>query len=77
MTWRENQESQFDDILNGTGTGGLRCKKLHKFDSRRTLIASYVSYSSAVRDIGYSLEYQIKKEVKCRKGHYWSYSDKF
>mgnify|MGYP007055198793 CR=1 FL=1 len=74
-TWRKNREHQRSDIINGVGTGGIRCKTLYKFDGVRNLIASYVSYSSAARDVGYSLEYQIKKRSKCRNGYYWSYSD--
>jgi len=74
-TWLDNKKHQYDDIKNGVGTGGLRCKRLYKFDCNKSLICEYVSYSSAMREIGYSIEYQIKKEVKCRGGFYWSYCD--
>lgn len=76
-TWLENRQHQHRDILNGVGTSGARCKPLYKFDDEFNIIESYVSYSQAVRSIGYSLEYQIKKKVKCRSGFYWSYSKDF
>tara|TARA_R110000822_G_scaffold23066_4_gene71606 strand:+ start:4911 stop:5504 length:594 start_codon:yes stop_codon:yes gene_type:complete len=72
-TWASNIKHQHQDITNGTGTSGLRCKLIYKYDGVKNLIATYVSYSSAARDMGYSLEYQIKKQVKCRSGYYWSY----
>jgi hypothetical protein len=73
ITWRGNREHQHSDIFNGVSTSGKRCKALYQYDGVMNLIASYVSYSQAARSIGYSLEYQIKKEVKCRGGYYWSY----
>lgn len=76
-TWLENRQHQHRDILNGVGTSGARCKPLHKFDAELNLVDSYVSYNQAVRSIGYSLEYQIKKKVKCRGGFYWSYAKEF
>ena len=72
-TWASNMKHQHQDIINGIGTSGKRCKKIYKYDGVKNLIATYVSYSSAARDIGYSLEYQIKKNIKCRSGYYWSY----
>jgi hypothetical protein len=74
VTWLENRKHQYQDIINGVGSSGRRCKKLYKFDSQLNPICSYVSYNSGARDIGYSIEYQIKKKVKCRSGFYWSYS---
>jgi|GEM_PF-2136575 len=73
-TWIQNREHQYSDIRNGIGTGGRRCKKVLKRDGGGVLVSEYVSYNSAVRDIGYSIEYQIKKGVQCRSGFYWSYA---
>jgi hypothetical protein len=73
VTWKQNREHQTRDILLGIGTSGLRCKKLGKYLPSGDLVSVYVSYSSAVRDIGYSLEYQIKKGVSCRSGFNWKY----
>lgn len=73
VTWRDNRLSQHDDIRNGRGTGGARCKPLLKLDSEKNIVCEYVSYNSAQRDVGYSIEYQIKKGVKCRNGFYWKY----
>lgn len=74
VTWFENRHHQYLDIINGAGTGGKRCKAVNKFDLNKSLISTYVSYWSAVRDIGYSLEHQIKNNVKCRNGFYWAYA---
>lgn len=73
-TWQDNRGHQARDIVNGVGTSGARCKKVFQYDGVKNLIATYVSYSQAARTMGYSLEYQIKKQVKCRAGYYWSYS---
>lgn len=74
-TWIDNRSHQYNDIKNGAGTSGKRCKTLYQYDGVMNLIASYVSYSQAARTMGYSLEYQIKKKSKCRGGYYWSYSN--
>ncbi len=74
-TWASNAKHQQQDIINGTGTSGKKCKRVYKYDGIKNLIATYVSYSSAARDMGYSLEYQIKKQIKCRGGYYWSYDE--
>lgn len=76
-TWLDNRRHQHKDIINGIGTSGKRCKPLYKFDGGMNLVESYVSYNQASRDNGYSIEYQIKKQVKCRNGFYWSYSKNF
>ena len=73
VTWLENRQHQYLDIINGVGSGGKRCKPVNKFDANNVLISTHVSYWSAARDIGYSIEYQIKNNVKCRNGFFWSY----
>lgn len=77
VTWMDNRKKQYEDIRNGVGTGGLRVKALYKFSKYKNIISIYVSYSSAVRDVGYSLEYQIKNKKTCRNGFFWSYSPFF
>lgn len=72
-TWQDNRNHQAQDIINGCGTSGRRCKPVLKLDNRMVIISKYVSYNSAVRDVGYSLEYQIKNKKPCRNGFYWSY----
>lgn len=73
VTWNENHLHQVNDIISGSGTSGARCKKVSKFDGNLVLVSVYVSYQSAVRDIGYKVEYQIKNGTKCRNGFYWKY----
>ncbi len=73
VTWSENRMAQIEDIKSGRGTSGLRCKPLLKLDSDKKVVCEYVSYSSAKRDVGYSVEHQIKKGVKCRGGFFWAY----
>ncbi|HEY7866885.1 MAG TPA: hypothetical protein VIC51_12890 [Psychromonas sp.] len=72
-TWLDNKEHQYRDIRNGEGTGGKRCKSLLKLNDDSCVICEYVSYSSAQRDVGHSLEYAIKKGIKCKSGFYWKY----
>lgn len=73
VTWLDNREHQYSDIESGKGTSGKRCKALLKLDKDNNIICEYVSYNSAQRDAGYSIEYQIKNGVKCRNGFYWKY----
>lgn len=73
LTWKENKEHQYSDKRSGIGTSGKQCKPLLKLDTDMNVICEFVSYSSAVRDAGYSLEYQIKNNCKCRNGFYWKY----
>lgn len=73
VTWLDNKEHQYQDMLTGKGSSGKRCKTLLKLDKNKNIICEYASYNSAQRDVGYSIEYQIKNEVKCRNGFYWKY----
>lgn len=70
-TWFENRNKQYKDMMSGRGTGGQRCKKLVRAKGDES--TTYVSYWSAVRDIGYSVEYQIKTGKTCRNGYTWRY----
>lgn len=72
VTWLENRNNQYSDIVNGVGSGGKRCKKvLQMFDGK--VIKQHVSYSSASRSVGYSLEYQLKHNITCRNNFHWKY----
>ncbi len=73
-TWEDNFKKAVADRMLGIGTQGSVCKKVDQIDEDGCLVAVYVSYSSAVRAIGYSIEYQLKKDIQCRRGFYWSYS---
>lgn len=73
VTWQVNHEHQISDILTGVGTSGARCKSVGKYLPTGELISAYVSYSAAIRDIGYKVEHQIKKGTKCRNGFFWKY----
>ena len=75
VTWSDNREYQHDDIRDGKGTGGKRCKRVVKMDENFCIVDSYHSYSSAARSAGYSIEYQIKHLKKCRAGFYWKYDE--
>lgn len=74
VTWSENRHKQSSDIKNGTGKSGRSCKKVIKTDEDLNKICEYVSYWSAARDIGYSIEYQLKNGIKCRSGFLWFYA---
>lgn len=72
-TWQENKNHQYEDIINGVGTGGQRCKPVQCF-SNGILLAEYVSFSSARRTIGYSIERSLKSGKPDRKnGFVWKY----
>ena len=73
VTWHENRLHQSDDRKNGKGTSGKVCKSVLKFDRDFNLICEYVSFNSARREAGYSMEYAIKNKTKCKKGFYWRY----
>lgn len=73
-TWQENKNHQVQDIINGTGTSGKKCKKVLQFDSNINLIAEYVSYNSAKRINNFSMESSIRTGKKDRRGYYWKYA---
>jgi hypothetical protein len=77
-TWGKNKEKQAKDFLNGTGTSGLRCKPILKFNKNMQLIAEYVSYSSAARDVGYFFEKSLRSHNPDRKNRFiWYYKEDY
>ena len=72
-TWQENKNHQYEDVINGVGTGGLKCKPVQCFLNGR-LLAEYVSFSSACRVVGYSIERSLKSGKPDRKNNFiWIY----
>lgn len=72
-TWYENRKRQYSDKKKGIGSSSHQCKRVGKINEKGDLICEYVSYSSASRDSGYSIEYAIKNKTKCKKGYFWEY----
>jgi hypothetical protein len=75
-TWKDNFNHFIQDIINGTGTGGIRAKKTLQFKGSN-LIAQYVSYSAAVRVIGYSFDHVINTHKEDKNGYLWFYDEYF
>ena len=76
-TWQDNIDHVTQDMLNGTGKAGKRCKSVLQFYNRK-LAAQYVSYNSAMRSVGYSFEKWINTGKPDRKnGFTWYYKDFF
>lgn len=76
VTWGVNKLKQTTDILNGTGTAGLRCKAVLQYDENMVLVAEYVSFSSAKRINGFSMERSLKSGKRDRKiNNYWKYKE--
>jgi len=73
VTWLDNRLHQYSDVTSGLGSSGRKCKALAKINCDGEVVCTYVSYSAAARDVGYSLEYQIKKSTSCRNGFFWKY----
>lgn len=63
----------FLDILLAKSTSGERCKPVIQYDSNGNFIAEYISFSSAKRINGYSMERPIKSGKTDRKGFKWRY----
>lgn len=76
IIWKENREKQYQDILLGRSTSGKRCKPLIQYDSNGIFIAEYVSFSSARRINGYSMDKSLLSGKVDRKGFRWKYKDK-
>lgn len=74
-TWDLNFKHSTNDVLNGIGKCGERCKKVLQFDKDMILVAEYISFSSAKRINGYSMERSIKTGKIDRKGFYWKYKN--
>jgi len=74
-TWQDNHNHQMNDILNGIGKSGKKCKPIMQFFDKK-LIALYVSYSSAKRTIGYGFERVINTGRPDRKNKFvWYYKE--
>lgn len=74
VTWGENKKHQVSDILNGTGTSGLRCKPILQLDINGNVLAEYHSFSFARRVVGYSMEGSLKSGKPTKKDNtYWRY----
>lgn len=73
-TWQENKNHQYEDIKNGTGTGGLRCRAVIQYDINKNFIAKYVSFSEAKRINNFSMERCLNTGKPDRKTNcYWRY----
>ncbi len=73
-TWKENMKHQVNDIANGIGTSGKRCKPVLCYDKKHRLIAEYVSYNGARRLVGYCMWKSLKTGKPDKKnGYYWRY----
>lgn len=73
-TWRDNINHFTNDAINGINKHGRKCKPVLCYNSNKELIAEYVSFSSARRAVGYSMERSLKYGNKDRKnGFYWKY----
>lgn len=74
-TWLDNHNHLIDDILNGVGKSGKRCKAIMQFFNKG-LIAQYASYSFAKRTVGYSFERLINTGKPDRKNKFvWYYKE--
>lgn len=73
-TWQENKNHQYEDIKNGTGTSGLRCRAVIQYDINKNFIAKYVSFSEAKRINNFSMERSLNSGKPDRKTNsYWKY----
>lgn len=73
VKWKDNKDKQTQDILLAKSTSGERCKPVIQYDSNGNFIAEYISFSSAKRINGYSMERAIKSGKTDRKGFKWRY----
>lgn len=71
ITWRENRQHQVNDIMNGTGTSGVRCCSIGKYDEEGNLIDTYTSYSEVRREEGYCVHTIVKHNRPCKNGFIW------
>ena len=76
-TWEQNKQHQYDDIKKATGTSGQRCKAVLQFDKYMNLLSEYVSYSSARRINGYSMERALSTHRIDRRGFIWYYKEDY
>ena len=79
VTDAENRQKQYEDIRLGRSTSGARCKPVLCFNKDGgSLVARYVSISSAKRAVGYSFE-KVVNRGKADRGHgfIWYHEDYF
>lgn len=75
VKWKDNKDKQTTDILLGRSTSGERCRPVIQYDSSGKFLAEYVSFNSAKRINGYSMERSLKSGRIDRKGFKWSYKN--
>ena len=74
VTWQENKNHLYLDILNAIGAGGQRCKAVIQLDKYGNILAEYHSLSFAMRTVGYSFDKCLKNGTPSKKdGTYWRY----
>lgn len=71
VTWKENKEHQYEDILSGKGTGGERCMNILQLDLNNILIREWVSYQEIRRVLGYCVSYVILNKDGIKNGFLW------
>lgn len=77
MTWGENKRKQTQDILNGVGTSGLRCKAVTQYDKNKHIVSKYISVSQAARECSLSSSHisaVCRGERKTHGGFLWEYN---
>ena len=74
VTYQDNRIHQYQDMLKGVSVSGKRCKAVLCLDKNNNLLAEYVSFSSAKRVMGFSMERSLRSGKPDRKyGYYWKY----
>ena len=71
VTWKENRRRQAEDIKQGRGTGGKRCKAVSLVDITGNVLVSYLSMASATRAVGYDVHSKVKHQTPTVEGYYW------
>ncbi len=75
-TWQENKNHQYDDIKNGTGTSGLRCRAVLQYDINKRFIAKYVSFNEAKRINGFCMKRSLGSgNIDRKTKSYWTYDN--
>lgn len=73
-TWIDNRRHANSDTIKGIGTNGRKCKAVIQMSKTGSFMAEHVSFSSACRTVGYSIERSLKTGKPDRKNSFmWKY----
>ena len=71
VTWIENKQHQWKDIITGEGTSGERCKSVVQCNLQGNVLREFISYQEIRRVMGYCVNYVVLHKDGIKDGYLW------